>query len=431
MAILRTMRIQHFSFILALLPGLARAGEPAYHWPLDARPALTSTFGEYRTGHPHAGLDLKTWGQEGFPVFAVDDGYVARVSASPWSYGRAIYVKLRDGRTTLYAHLSGFAPPIADRVEAEQERRGAYSVNLFLNAGEISVRRGQTLGFSGSSGVGMPHLHFELWDTAERRVNPLEYGFRVVDTIPPVIQALALAPLNASSLVEGGHDPYPFKVQWDQSRGGYLSPKQVLVHGLIGVAADVFDQADSSASTNRLASYRLRLLVDGAEAFQTTYSAFSFSDRHQVDLDRNFALARGGAGRFHNLYRAKGNRLPLYGGYREGDGVLRAGVESDGHGIPLKPGPHLLRVVAEDIQGNRSEAEVEVLVNAPPEARKGGLRMVMWGNVFGINAKAHDADGDSLAVVFERSVDEGQTWRTDVQTRVASGTEVDSGDRSQ
>jgi len=269
------MRIKHFSFILALLPGLARAEEPAYHWPLSARPALTSTFGEYRTGHPHAGLDLKTWGQEGFPVFAVDDGEVFRVTASPWSYGRAIYVKLRDGRTALYAHLSAFAPPIAGRVETEQERRGAYSVNLFLNAGEISVKRGQIIGFSGSSGVGMPHLHFELWDAAERRVNPLEYGFRVVDTIPPVIQALALAPLNASSLVEGGHDPYPLKVQWDQSRGCYLPPKPVLVHGLVGVAADVFDQADSSASTNRLAPYRLTLRVDGAEAFQTTYSAFS------------------------------------------------------------------------------------------------------------------------------------------------------------
>ena|GEM_PF-6173666 len=150
-----------------------------------------------------------------------------------------------------------------------------------------------------------------------------------------------------------------------------------------------------------------------------------------MELDRNFALARRGAGRFHNLYRARGNRLPLYGGYREGDGVLHAGVESDGHGIPLKPGPHLLHVVAEDIQGNRSEAEVEVLVNALPEVRGGGLRWISWENVFGMNGQAWDGDGDSLTVVFERSVDEGQTWRTDLQTKVASGTDVDSDNRSQ
>jgi hypothetical protein len=225
----------------------------------------------------------------------------------------------------------------------------------------------------------MPHLHFELRDEAERPVNALEHGFSVADSIPPTIRALALVPLDASALVNGGHDPYPFKVQWDQGRGLYLSPGRVLVSGPVGVAADVFDQADASASENRLAPYRLRLLADDAVAFEVTYSGFSYGENHLVDLDRNFALARRGAGRLHNLYRARGNRLPLYGGFQEGDGVLYAGVASDGPGIPLKPGPHLLRIVAEDIRGNRSEAEVEILVDAPPEV--------------------YDADGDSLTLL--------------------------------
>lgn len=433
MAILRAMRIRHFSFILALLPGLARAEGPTYHWPLDARPALTSTFGEYRNGRFHAGIDLKTWGQEGFPARAVDDASVVRVRTSPWGYGRAVYLKLRDGRTALYAHLSAFAPPIAERVEAEQERRGAYSVDLFLKEGEIPIKRGQIVGFSGSSGVGMPHLHFELRDEAERPVNALEHGFSVADSIPPTIRALALIPLDASALVNGGRDPYPFKAQWDQGRGRYLSPGRVLVSGPVGVAADVFDQADASASENRLAPYRLRLFADDAMAFEVTYSGFSYDENHLVDLDRNFALARRGAGRFHNLYRARGNRLPLYGGFQEGDGVLRAGVASDGPGIPLRPGPHLLRIVAEDIRGNRSEAEVEILVNAPPEVRKAGPPRIMRGmrgNAVGVYAQTCDADGDSLTVFFEDSVDEGQTWRTSLWMKVESGTTVGTGNRS-
>ena len=65
------------------------AGE--YQWPLAAPKALTSTFGEYRPGRFHAGLDIKTWGKEGYPILAVDDGYVWRVRTSPWGYGRAIY----------------------------------------------------------------------------------------------------------------------------------------------------------------------------------------------------------------------------------------------------------------------------------------------------------------------------------------------------
>ncbi|MCY4352990.1 MAG: M23 family peptidase, partial [Gemmatimonadetes bacterium] len=47
-----------------------------YHWPMDAPPALTSTFGEYRGGRLHAAIDLKTWGKEGYPVTAIADGYV-------------------------------------------------------------------------------------------------------------------------------------------------------------------------------------------------------------------------------------------------------------------------------------------------------------------------------------------------------------------
>ena len=375
---------------LCLLPflwtSLARAEAPAYHWPLDTRPALTSTFGEYRNGRFHAGVDLKTWGQEGFPVRAVGDGHVARIRTSPWGYGRVIHQKLRDGRTALYAHLSGFAPRLAAPVEAEQDRKGFYSVDISFEAGQLPVQRGEVIGFSGSSGVGMPHLHFELRDEAERPINALEHGFSVADTLAPTIRALALIPLTPSALVNGGHDPKPFPA----------SPVQtpVQIHGQIGVAADVFDQADASAAENRLAPYRLRLFVDGAEAFVATYSSFSYADNHLVDLDRNFALARRGAGRFHNLYRAKGNRLPLYGPYREGDGVLLAGVETDGHGIALEPGPHLLRVQAEDIHGNRSEAEVEVLADASPEMR--GFQAATGRDTLPPPAEARETGGDSI-----------------------------------
>ena len=84
-----------------------------YEWPLDAPPALTSTFAEYRSGRFHAGLDVKTWGKEGIACVAVADGYVWRVRTSPWGYGKAVYLKLNDGRTAVYAHLSGFV----DRIE--------------------------------------------------------------------------------------------------------------------------------------------------------------------------------------------------------------------------------------------------------------------------------------------------------------------------
>ena len=43
-------------------------------WSIDVDPELTSSFGEFRLGHFHAGIDLSTFGRQGAPVFAVDEG---------------------------------------------------------------------------------------------------------------------------------------------------------------------------------------------------------------------------------------------------------------------------------------------------------------------------------------------------------------------
>jgi hypothetical protein len=48
----------------------ASADEPRL-WPLGITINLTSSFGEYRSGHLHAGLDIKTHGKEGVPCRAV------------------------------------------------------------------------------------------------------------------------------------------------------------------------------------------------------------------------------------------------------------------------------------------------------------------------------------------------------------------------
>lgn len=401
------MRIA-IGFLLVLFASMDGVEAGDYHWPMAARPALTSTFGEYRPGRFHAGIDLKTWGREGYPVLAVDDGYIWRVRTSPWGYGKVVYIKLRDGRTAVYAHLSAFAPALASIVEAEQERRGRYSVNLFLGQDQVPVRRGEKVGFSGSTGTGVPHLHFELRDRNQRPINALEHGFDVLDTTAPTIRSLALLPLDADARVSGGYVPRTFGVRWHPKKQRFDVSGQVVVEGRFGVAVAVYDRADASVLTNRLAPYRLRLLVDGREVFQTTYTAFGYDEVHQVELDRNFALRRQGKGRFHNLFRAEGNRLALYGDYQPGDGVLYAGTSRPAErGVALGMGPHRLRVVAEDVAGNRSEAEVAVLVNARPRVLAFGAEAA--GD--SVRLRARYADEQPVEVVFEGSTDGGKTWR--------------------
>ena len=50
-----------------------------YHWPTKASQRITATFGDMRPRRYHAGIDVATNGGRGYEVYAVEDGYVARL----------------------------------------------------------------------------------------------------------------------------------------------------------------------------------------------------------------------------------------------------------------------------------------------------------------------------------------------------------------
>ena len=80
--------------------------------PLEYESILSGTFGELRTNHFHSGIDIKTKGKEGSKVYAFSKGYVSRIKISKGGYGKAIYIKHNDGKTTVYAHLKRFSKKI-------------------------------------------------------------------------------------------------------------------------------------------------------------------------------------------------------------------------------------------------------------------------------------------------------------------------------
>lgn len=118
---------------------------------------MTSTFGPRR--HPilkvvrlHKGVD---WAAPvGAPVVAAFAGTVAFAGTSG-DYGNLVRLVHADGRETLYAHLSGFAPGLAEgqRIEA-----------------------GAAIGTIGTTGLSTgPHLHFEL-HAGGTAIDPLGEG---------------------------------------------------------------------------------------------------------------------------------------------------------------------------------------------------------------------------------------------------------------
>ncbi len=113
-----------------------------YIWPLPGY-SPGSAYG-WRI-HPiwgdmrfHAGEDIGA--PSGTPILAADSGIATVIPDNGNGYGNYVIINHGGGRTTLYAHMSGFAVS-----------NGA------------SVTQGQTIGYVGSTGNSTgPHLHFEV-----------------------------------------------------------------------------------------------------------------------------------------------------------------------------------------------------------------------------------------------------------------------------
>jgi hypothetical protein len=242
---------------------------------------LSSSFGEYRNGHLHAGIDIRTGGQDGVACRAVGEGYLSRVRASPFGYGKALYLRLKNGETAVYAHLSEFSPAIEDWVYREQLRLGKYGIDLYPDSGLFPVQEGEIIAYSGSTGAGAPHLHFEIRDAKERPMNPLRSGWNLPDDIHPVIDRIVWIPRGENGRINGRAFPLESKAD-PLGEGRYICRDTVSLSGPVGIAARIFDR--HNGASGRLAPYRVQLFVDGELRAQLGMDQFSFKQSVQVDL---------------------------------------------------------------------------------------------------------------------------------------------------
>ncbi|HPC17222.1 MAG TPA: M23 family metallopeptidase [Candidatus Hydrogenedentes bacterium] len=260
--------------VVLLMSATVSAHEEPYAWPLELPRAVTGTFGEYRGGRFHAGIDLMT-GQNGRPVHAPADGYVMRVTCSPWGYGRALYLQLADGHVAVLGHLDGFAPGIAEYVRAEQHARERYTVELTPDPSRFQIKKGEHVAFSGSTGTVDPHLHYEIRDADNRPVNPRGCGVQWPDVTPPTIRAVLVVPGTSASTVNGDFLPAILKVRRTDDGSYVCGP--VKASGRVVFGLDTIDPANNGNS--RLGVYRIATTVDGVELFRIQFDRFSYDDR--------------------------------------------------------------------------------------------------------------------------------------------------------
>jgi murein DD-endopeptidase MepM/ murein hydrolase activator NlpD len=317
--------------------------------PLDIPLHLSGNFGELRTNHFHAGIDIKTNQQEGLKVYAVADGHVSRIKVSPVGYGYALYLDHPNGYTTVYGHLQRYNERILEYVKREQYDGKTFAVDLFPSPEDLPVSGGEVIGLSGNSGgSGGPHLHFEVRETVSEKVlNPLLFGFRFADKIPPSVSRVWIVPMSDSTRIGGGKVPVSYETVAGSGAMKLNVKSPPTVFGDVGFAIHSSDQLNGNA--NRCGIYRIELFVDGLQVYGQRMDRLDFTTNRAMNAHTIYERFKKDRSQLHGSYRLPGNPLDIY------DNLVNDGI------ITFSDGKlHDVEYRVYDFEGNKSVVKFQV-----------------------------------------------------------------------
>ena len=324
---------------------LAYSHAQDYLWPTNSSTYLASSFCEFREGHYHSGIDIKTWLQEGYPCYAIEDGYIERIRVSPFGYGKVLYLRLKDGNTAVYAHLQRFTKKIDQSVRKRQLANQKYSLTWYPE--NYSVKKGEIIAYTGRTGIGVPHFHFEIRDKEHRPINPLSFYNQVRDNRRPHLEALAIIPISQNATINGSFLPQFLPLSYIKD-GIYIVKDALKVKGKIGLAINGYDQADDVV--NKYGFYQTTLYTAGEEIFKITYDKLSFATTSHIYTEIHYPLWINTGKVFHKLYIEPFNPLSFYTRYTSSDGTIQ-----------IKDRTVYFSIVISDYQNNQSIIQGELI----------------------------------------------------------------------
>ncbi|WP_354357601.1 M23 family metallopeptidase [Pedobacter sp. UYP30] len=312
-----------------------------FRQPLDiSPPALAGSFGELRANHFHSGIDFRTNQREGYPVYAVADGYISRLRVQNSGFGQALYINHPNGYTSVYGHLQRFSPKIAAIVKNLQYQGKTFELDNYPNETLIPIRKGEVIAYSGNRGSsGGPHLHFEIRDSkTEETINPQFFGIIIPDNIPPVIHGLYFYRLN------GRHFDQNIPKQSIPiigSNGNYSSKAVLNLSGEIGFGIVATDRHNGKSGTNGV--YSIQLQVDGKTVFTSALERFAFENSRAVNAHIDYPSYLKTRVKIQKSFVEPGNPLQIYSNLVNGGRILFTNGET-----------HQLKYIVTDATGNAS-----------------------------------------------------------------------------
>ncbi|MEO9513813.1 MAG: M23 family metallopeptidase [Flavobacteriaceae bacterium] len=345
------MRLQFFGILLLLsfnLTSQDKYPQDIFQSPMGIPLVLAGTFGELRSNHFHAGIDIKTQQRQGLPVYSIADGTVTRIKVSHWGYGKAIYIAHPNGYTSVYAHLQKFSPEIEAYIKKIQYRKQTYEVEAFPDYGELKVTKGNTIAYSGNTGGSSgPHLHFEIRSSiTEKPTNPLLYGYDIRDATNPSLVGLFGYPLSNDAVVNQSAK----KIQLNftkQPDGSFLADK-VTAMGTIGFGFNGFDRQDMAANKNGV--YAVKQIVNGKVFSEYNFETFSFRETRYLNTLIDYAHFGKFKQRIQKCFKEPYNHLSIYKTlYNNGKIDIKEGLS------------YVVELLISDVENNITKVRIPII----------------------------------------------------------------------
>ncbi|MBU1105478.1 MAG: M23 family metallopeptidase [Candidatus Riflebacteria bacterium] len=324
----------------------ASAAEPVV-WPLKIDISQSSSFAEFRGMRLHAGIDLRTKHQNGFPVVAIADGFISRAGVQFRGYGYALYIDHPSlNARVVYGHLQDFQGPLKQYIDAKLQKMGSrHGINDFFGADRFPVKKGQVVALSGEAGSGPSHLHFELRNFADEPLAPALFGYRPSDKIIPEFHYFYVEPLSYACVIDGSFLPRRYHLT-KKSGPAYSLVEVPRVSGKIGLQAGI---SDTNGAGNRYGVEKVSLRVNGSQLLERIFHRYSYDQSRQATWVYDyFKSNEKGTGYVYTLFKWPFDSLYFAAGYPAWSGVLDLGATG--------PARTEFVVDAEDYGGNQISA---------------------------------------------------------------------------
>jgi hypothetical protein len=322
--------MRHLLYILVLVPiiGFNQTYEPKdidfenidLLPPMKIPLILSGNFCEMRSNHWHTGLDIKTQGVEGIPLYSVDEGVVSRIRVSPWGYGLAVYIDHPNGLTSVYAHMQSFSETIDSLVYSIQKESESYVIDEIVVDRKIKVKRGEFIGKSGNSGSSVAaHLHFEIRETkTEHALNPLKfncYRKKIRDTTKPTLKGIKVYAVTDKGYMIPGKSKY-YYIKY--SGGKYLlnGGAPINIDGIatknayLAFGFHVTDKLDAAGNVCGIHHATLNKGDEVLHEHKTDY--MNFDHNRFLNSHQDYYEFKQNRRNIHKAFKTVINPLPIY-----------------------------------------------------------------------------------------------------------------------